>query len=255
MKCICYLTFSNRCFILYTYLKSKTLPINYPDESEPTKSAPHALGSKASDAPRGEALPTHNRRLMTATTRKPAASAPEPKQPTADDLFLLALAGMAKTGKARATAQTQAETLAQPLTARETEALARLGWQRLSSPKPAAPKPTAKVKDGPTINPATYNDLTKERQQSLKFWAGLCATLSRSNGKVWLPEVACVACELGVMIASPSQLANRLSALTGRTVSRPAGKDAGWLHCDIEEGPQAEMLARVWALNAQAFQP
>ena len=194
---------------------------------------------------------------MTTTTRKPAASAPEPaKQPSADDLFLLALTAMAKTGSKGSTGQTLTETLAQPLTARETAALARLGWQRLSSPKPAAPKPTAKVKDGPTINPATYNDLTKERQQSLRFWAGLCATLSRSNGRIWIPEVACVACELGVMITSPSQLANRLAALTGRTVNRPAGKDAGWLVCDgIEEGPQSEMLSRVWALHAQAFQP
>jgi hypothetical protein len=74
--------------------------------------------------------------------------------------------------------------------------------------------------------------------------------LARSNGRVWLPEIAAVAAHLSVEITSPAQLAARLSALTGLPVSRPVA-EAGWLICDI---PEPMAAADVWAqlFNAHA---
>jgi hypothetical protein len=199
---------------------------------------------------------------MTRTnTKTAAAAAPDPKRNAAQDpaaLLLAALQQMAaeqpQTNAARRTAATRAETLAQPLTARDKAALARMGWEgKLSSSKPAEPKPTAKVKSGPTVSVATFADLSPERQASAQFWAGLCSTLARSAGKVWLPEAAAVAAQLGVEITSPAQLAARLSALTGLPVSRPAA-DAGWLICNITDPmPAAQVWAQLWAAHLQAF--
>jgi hypothetical protein len=197
---------------------------------------------------------------MTRTNTKTAAAAPEPRKPANDPaaLLLAALQQMAaeqpQTNAARRTAATQRETLAQPLTPRDTVALARMGWTgKLSSSKPAEPKPTAKVKSGPTVSVATFADLSPERQASAQFWAGLCSTLARSAGKVWLPEAAAVAAQLGVEITSPAQLAARLSALTGRPVTRPANQ-AGWLVCDITDPmPAAQIWAQLWAAHLQAF--
>jgi hypothetical protein len=190
-------------------------------------------------------------------TRTKTASAPEPnKRNAAQDpatLLLAALQASAKTNPTRTTSRSTAtpEKLAQELTQRDRAALEQLGWTgKLSSPKPAEPKPTAKVKAGPIINPATYGDLSPERQASSQFWAGLCSVLARSNGRVWLPEVAAVAAHLSVEITSPAQLAARLSALTGLPVSRPVA-EAGWLICDI---PEPMAAADVWAqlFNAHA---
>jgi len=178
---------------------------------------------------------------MTNTKATKAAAAADPAA-----LLLAALQASAKANPTRTTSRSTAkpEELAQPLTDRDRAALAQLGWVgRLSSPKPSEPKPTAKVKPGPVINPATYGDLSPERQASAQFWAGICSVLARSNGRVWLPEAAAVAAHLGVEITSPAQLAARLSALTGLPVSRPTA-EAGWLLCDIKE-PMA--AADVWA--------
>lgn len=196
---------------------------------------------------------------MTRTnTRKPAASpAPEPaNDPVA--LLAAALQAMAaaqpQTGSGRRTAQTQRETLAQPLTARDRAALERMGWSgRLSSNKPAEPKPRANVKPGPSVKVATFNDLSPERRASAQFWAGICSTLARSNGRVWLPEAAAVASQLGVEITGPAQLAARLAALTGCPVTRPVA-DAGWLVCELpEEMPGADLWAQLWNAHLQAF--
>ena len=186
----------------------------------------------------------------TNTRNKTAASGDGPSRKeirNAAELLMAALQASAalNTGATRRTAQARAEELAQPLTDRDRAALEQLGWTgcRLSSPKPAEPKPTAKVKAGPMINPATYGDLSPERQASAQFWAGLCSVLARSGGRVWLPEAAAVAAHLGVRITSPTQLAVRLSALTGLPVSRPT-TEAGWLICDI---PEPMAAADVWA--------
>jgi hypothetical protein len=195
--------------------------------------------------------------MTNTNTRTKTASAPEPnKRNAAQDpaaLLLAALQASAAVAPATRTTRNTAkpEELAQPLTDRDRAALAQLGWVgRLSSPRPSEPKPTAKVKAGPNVNPATFADLSPERQASSQFWAGLCSVLARSNGRIWLPEVAAVAAHLGVEITSPAQLAARLSALTGLPVSRPTS-EAGWLLCDIAE-PMA--AAEVWAqlFNAHA---
>jgi hypothetical protein len=197
---------------------------------------------------------------MTNTKATKTASAPEPnKRNAAQDpaaLLMAALQASAKANPSRATSRSTAaaEQLAQPLTDRDRAALAQLGWDgRLSSPKPSEPKPTAKVKAGPVINPATYGDLSPERQASSQFWAGLCSVLARSNGRIWLPETAAVAAQLGVEITSPAQLAARLSALTGLPVSRPTN-EAGWLICDIKEPMSAsEIWAQLWNSHAAAY--
>lgn len=194
---------------------------------------------------------------MPTSTRKTAAAAPDPKRNSSDPAALLMAALQASAAskpQQRRTAATQAETLAQPLSARDKAALERMGWAgRLSSPKPSEPKPTAKVKPGPVINPATFADLTPERQASAQFWAGLCATLQRSNGRLWLPEAAAVACQLRVAITGPSQLAARLTAVTGLPVTRPTS-EAGWLICQIDEAmPGADIWAQLWNAHLQAF--
>jgi len=203
---------------------------------------------------------------MTNNTRTKTASAPEPSKRNADpaaELLAAALQAMAaaslKPAK-RATAQCRSEELAQPLTDRDRAALTRAGWlkqngdfQRLSSPSPQQPKPTAKVKTGPNVNVAGFADLTPERQASAQFWAGLCSVLARSNGRIWLPEAAAVAAQLGVSIDGPSQLAARLTALVGLPVARPKDQ-AGWLLCDIEEPmPGSELWAQLWQAHLQAF--
>jgi hypothetical protein len=194
------------------------------------------------------------------STRTKTASAPEPsKRNAAQDpaaLLLAALQASAKTidQQRRIPRKYQQEQLAQPLTDRDAAALAQLGWTgRLSSPRPSEPKPTAKVKPGPVINPATYGDLSPERQASAQFWAGLCSVLARSGGRVWLPEIAAVAAHLGVEITSPAQLTARLSALTGLPVSRPTDQ-AGWLICPIkEEMAGAEIWAQLFNAHAAAY--
>lgn len=190
-------------------------------------------------------MPTNNSR-----TKTNANAAQDPAA-----LLMAALqASAAAKPQQRRTAATQAEQLAQPLTDRDRAALARMGWEgRLSSPKPAEPKPTAKVKAGPVINPATFADLSPDRQASAQFWAGLCSTLARSAGRIWLPEAAAVAAQLGVAITGPAQLAARLSALTGLPVTRPT-TDAGWLICDIkEEMSGAQIWAQLWVAHLQQF--
>jgi len=171
-------------------------------------------------------------------------------------LLMAALQASAAQGSSHTTSRSSAkpEQLAQPLTDRDRAALEQLGWTgRLSSPKPAEPKPTAKVKTGPVINPATYGDLSPQRQASAQFWAGLCSVLARSNGRVWLPEAAAVAAHLGVEITSPAQLAARLSALTGLPVSRPT-TEAGWLICNIQEPMSAaDLWAQLWNTHAAAY--
>ena len=198
---------------------------------------------------------------MTTNTRtKTAASGDGPSRKeirNAAELLMAALQASAalNTGTTRRTAQARAEELAQPLTDRDRAALEQLGWtgSRLSSPRPTEPKPTAKVKAGPVINPATYGDLSPERQASSQFWAGLCSVLARSNGRIWLPEAAAVAAHLGVEITSPAQLAARLSALTGLPVSRPT-TEAGWLICDIQEPMSAaDLWAQLWNTHAAAY--
>lgn len=193
---------------------------------------------------------------MTRTT-KTAAAAPAPKNDPAA-LLAAALQAMAaqqpQTNASRRTAATRAETLAQPLTTRDRAALERMGWSgKLSSNKPAEPKPRANVKPGPSVKVATFADLSPERQASAQFWAGLCSTLARSAGRVWLPEAAAVASQLNVEITGPAQLAARLSALTGCTVTRPADQ-AGWLVCELPgEMPAAQVWAQLWNAHLTAF--
>jgi hypothetical protein len=173
-------------------------------------------------------------------------------------LLAAALQAMAaaqpQTNASRRTAATKAEQLAQPLTQRDKAALERMGWSgKLSSNKPAEPKPRANVKPGPAVKVATFNDLSPERRASAQFWAGICSTLARSNGRVWLPEAAAVASQLNVEITSPAQLAARLAALTGCTVTRPAA-DAGWLVCELPgEMPGAALWAQLWVTHLTAF--
>jgi hypothetical protein len=193
---------------------------------------------------------------MTRAT-KTAAAAPQPAQDPAA-LLAAALQAMAAAdpgrNASRRTAATQRETLAQPLTVRDRAALERMGWTgKLSSAKPAEPKPRASMKPGPSVKVATFADLSPERQASAQFWAGLCSTLSRSNGRIWLPEAAAVASQLNVKLDSPAQLATRLSALTGCTVTRPADQ-AGWLVCELPgEMPAAQVWAQLWNAHLQAF--
>lgn len=198
---------------------------------------------------------------MTTNTRtKTAASGDGPSRKeirNAAELLMAALQASAalNAGTTRRTAQARAEELAQPLTDRDRAALEQLGWagSRLSSPRPTEPKPMAKVKSGPTINPTTYGDLNPQRQASSQFWAGLCSVLARSNGRIWIPEAAAVAAHLGVQLTSPAQLAARLSALTGLPVSRPTS-EAGWLICDIQEPmPAADLWAQLWNTHAAAY--
>lgn len=176
--------------------------------------------------------------------------------PDTASLLMAALQASAKASPATRTSRATAapEQLAQPLTDRDRAALEQLGWNgRLSSPKPSEPKPKAKVKPGPAVNVATFSNLSPERQASSQFWAGLCSVLARSKGKVWLPEAAAVAAHLNVEITSPAQLAARLSALTGRPVSRPIDQ-AGWLLCDITEPMAgAEMWAKLFNAHAAAY--
>jgi hypothetical protein len=194
---------------------------------------------------------------MTRTTKAATAAAPQPANDPAA-LLAAALQAMAaaqpQTNASRRTAATQRETLAQPLTPRDKAALTRMGWLgKLSSNKPAEPKPRANVKPGPSVKVATFADLSPERQASAQFWAGICSTLSRSAGRVWLPEVAAVASQLNVEITGPAQLAARLSALTGCTVTRPADQ-AGWLICELPgEMPAAQVWAQLWNAHLQAF--
>jgi len=168
---------------------------------------------------------------MTRTTK--TAAAPQPaNDPTS--LLAAALQAMAaaqpQTNASRRTAATQRETLAQPLTARDKAALARMGWEgRLSSAKPSQSAPSkrgkADAKPGPRVTVSTFADLSPERQRTTQFWCGLCSTLSRSNGKIWIPEVAAVAAQL-----------------------------AGWLHCELPgEMPAANVWAQLWQAHLQAF--
>ena len=198
---------------------------------------------------------------MTSNARiKTAAAASQPsKQNAAQDATALLMAALQASAAAVPTRTATRkgllpEVLAQDLTPRDKAALAQMGWVgKLSSGKPAEPKPTAKVKAGPVINPATYGDLSPERQASAQFWAGLCSVLARSNGRVWLPEAAAVAAHLGVEITSPAQLAARLSALVGLPVSRPAA-DAGWLVCAIADPmPAADVWAQLFNAHAASF--
>jgi hypothetical protein len=194
---------------------------------------------------------------MARITKTTTAAAPQPANDPAS-LLAAALQAMAaaqpQTNDSRRTATTQRETLAQPLTARDRAALERMGWSgKLSSNKPAEPKPRANVKPGPAVKVATFNDLSPERRASAQFWAGICSTLARSSGRVWLPEAAAVASQLNVEITGPAQLAARLAALTGCTVTRPADQ-AGWLHCDLPgEMAGAQLWAQLWASHLQAF--
>lgn len=191
---------------------------------------------------------------MTNTNARTKTNANAAQDPAA--LLMAALKASAAAAPTTRTSRSTAapERLAQPLTDRDRAALEQLGWTgRLSSSKPAEPKPTAKVKAGPVINPATYADLSPERQASSQFWAGLCSTLARSNGRVWLPEVAAVAAQLSVEVTGPAQLAARLSALTGLPVSRPT-TEAGWLICDIPDPmPAADVWAQLWNAHAAAY--
>jgi hypothetical protein len=194
---------------------------------------------------------------MTRTTKTATAAVPQPANDPAA-LLAAALQAMAAAdpgrNAGRRTAQTQRETLAQPLTARDRAALERMGWTgKLSSNKPAEPKPRASVKCGPAVKVATFADLSPERRASAQFWAGICSTLARSNGRIWIPEAAAVASQLNVEITGPAQLAARLSALTGCTVTRPADQ-AGWLHCDLPgEMAGADLWAQLWNAHLQAF--
>lgn len=193
---------------------------------------------------------------MTRTTRAAA-----PKGNGSDPIAALLAQALAATAQAqskgkRQTSNTQRETLAQPLTARDAAALARMGWEgRLSSAKPAEPAPKAKVKAGPVIG-ANFADLTPERQASVRFWAGLCAVLRQNKGQVWLPEAAAVAAVVGIDLKSPTQLATRLAALTGCPVSRPADQ-AGWLVCpaiaELDAQPAETLWVQLWNLTAQTF--
>lgn len=193
-------------------------------------------------------------------TKTATAAAPEPQPNVAQDPAALLLAALQASAAAqpgrRVTSRSTAapERLAQELTQRDRAALEQLGWTgRLSSPKPAEPRPKAKVKNGPIVNAASFADLSAERQASTQFWAGLCSVLARSGGRVWLPEAAAVAAHLGVPITGPAQLAARLSALTGLPVSRPVDA-AGWLVCEISEPmAAAQIWAQLWNTTAEQY--
>jgi len=195
---------------------------------------------------------------MTRTNKTAAAAAPQPANDPAA-LLAAALQAMAAAQPAsRTTSRTYNETLAQPLTSRDKAALARMGWEgRLSSAKPSQSAPSkrgkADAKPGPRVTVATFRDLSPERQRTTQFWCGLCSTLSRSSGKIWIPEVAAVAAQLQVELDSPAVLANRLAYVTHCTVSRPAD-NAGWLHCELPgEMPAASVWAQLWQAHLQAF--
>lgn len=176
-----------------------------------------------------------------------------------DELLLQALAAMGATKPASANAEPEVlEVLCQPLSARDEDALERMGWTgKLTAAKATQPPARAKQKSGPIINAARFSELTPARQASAQFWAGLCSTLARSNGKVWLPEVAAVAAHLGVEVASPAQLAARLSALIGRPVSRPEGPESGGFLTvsDLPEMNGAQIWARLWVRHLEGFTP
>jgi hypothetical protein len=192
-----------------------------------------------------------------ATNTRTKTNANAPQDPAS--LLAAALQAMAASqpGK-RVTARTHSETLAQPLTARDRAALERMGWTaRLSSAKPSQSAPSkrgkADARSGPRVTVGTFADLSPERQASTQFWAGLCSTLSRSNGKIWIPEVAAVAAQLQVEIDSPAVLANRLAYITHCAVSRPADQ-AGWLVCELPgEMPAANVWAQLWNAHLTAF--
>jgi hypothetical protein len=202
-------------------------------------------------------MPTNNNAKNNAKTSERNAAQDPVTKLLAEALQAMAAASLKPTK--RATAQSRSEELAQPLTERDIQALTRAGWikqngdfQRLSSPAPQQPKPTDKVKTGPIVNVATFADLTPERQASFQFWAGLCSTLARSGGRVWLPEVAAVAAQLGIVFDGPSQLSRRLTSLVGLPVSRPRDQ-AGWLICEIEPMPGSEIWAQLWNTHLQVF--
>lgn len=193
---------------------------------------------------------------MTRNT-KPAAPAPAPMDP--DELLLQALAAMGATKSASANTEPEVlEVLCQPLSARDEDALERMGWAgRLTAPRPTQPPAKAKKKSGPVINAARFSELTPARQASSQFWAGLCSTIARNGGKVWLPEIAAVAATLGVEVASPAQLSARLAALIGRPVARPEGEKLGGflVVSDLPEMNGAQLWAQLWARRVQAFTP
>jgi len=191
---------------------------------------------------------------MTRNT-KPAAPAPAPMDP--DELLLQALAAMGGTNASADTEPEVLELLAAELSSRDRAALERMGWSgRLTAPRPTQPPRKAKKKAGPIINAARFAELTPQRQASAQFWAGLCSTLARSNGKVWIPEAAAVAAVLGVEVASPAQLAARLAALIGRPVARPEGEHGGFLVVeDLPEMTGAQLWAQLWSRHLQAFTP
>lgn len=187
---------------------------------------------------------------------KPAAASPAPLDP--DELLLQALAAMGATNTSTGDTEPEVlELLAAELSSRDRAALDRMGWTgRLTAPKPTAPPKKAKRKSGPIINPQGFSQLTPQRKASAQFWAGLCSTLARSGGKVWIPEAAAVAAVLGVEIASPAQLAARLAALIGRPVARPEGENGGFLLVEgLPEMTGAQLWAQLWARHLQAFSP
>lgn len=189
-------------------------------------------------------------------TNTKAAPAPAPLDP--DELLLQALQAMGATSPSPSAEPEELETLCQELSQRDQTALDRIGWRgRLTAPKATQPPRKAKRKAGPIINPNTFESLTPQRQASAKFWAGLCSTLARSNGRVWLPEVAAVATVLGVEVASPAQLAARLAALIGRPVSRPEGQESGGFLIveDLPEMNGAQLWAQLWVRHLQRFTP
>lgn len=176
-----------------------------------------------------------------------------------DDLLTAALQAMggSSSGSSSAAAD-EPEVLAVPLSDRDRTALERMGWNgHLTAPRPTQPPAKAKKKSGPVINAARFSELTPARQASAQFWAGLCSTLSRSGGKVWIPEAAAVAAHLGVEVASPAQLAARLAALIGRPVARPEGEKLGGflLVQDLPEMNGAQIWARLWVRHLEGFTP
>lgn len=188
------------------------------------------------------------------TTNKPNTNKPA----QAEDLLLSLLAeavseSARKTSQARRTSQAQGEVLAQELTPRDVAALERMGWTgRLSSPKPNSPQRGQTVKPGPLIS-ANFASLSPETQARQIFWAGLCSTLSRSKGKIWIPEIAAVAAQMGIPLPNVSRLSNQLVAMTGCAVERPSNQ-AGWLVCNIHgEMPAATKWAKIWQISLQKF--
>lgn len=185
------------------------------------------------------------------------AASPAPLDP--DEILFQALTAMGAAKNASTKAEPEElETLCQPLSERDRIALERIGWDgRLTAAKATQPSPKAKRKAGPIINPNTFESLTPQRQASAKFWAGLCSTLARSNGRVWLPEVAAVAAVLEVDIASPAQLSARLAALIGRPVARPEGEELGGFITveDLPEMNGAQLWSQLWGRYLQRFTP